>query len=319
MNPNQIFRFSGKLFFLLLLLAHPLLNIKAQSDSIIKPFVGDHFFTPVTHSKLPFTNTYFYTLTGFGQTLNLVHQLELIDGDYLIGLKGEVTFVDMGFAYQQRVRDWLAAYISLNVSARIGTELQSILTQGVNTINGFEIGWHIKLFENEKIALSTNIELQNLQGKFINVLGFVKDVINGHPNPSLNKNVPVLTFATGLRFAWGLNDLIGVKSSTNLAYGETFNRGENGFALSAGAGIDFDFYHRYSLPVGLVLHYNITSMPDLVFFNDKYAHVLQTKLAYTKASDFSLGIELSYMKVPLINQEKHPSVYSIALAARYYF
>ena len=60
-------------------------------------------------------------------------------------------------------------------------------------------------------------------------------------------------------------------------------------------------------------------MPEVVYIKDKYAHTLQAKIAYTKASDFSLGIELSYMKVPLINQEKHPSVYSIALAARYYF
>jgi len=319
MNSNQIYRFSGKLFFLLILLAQPLINIKAQSDSIKRPFVGDHFFTPVTQSNLPFTNTYFYTLTGFGQTLDMVHQLELIGGDRIIGLQGEVTFVDMRFAYQQRVRDWLAAYITLNVSARIGTELQSILTQGINTINGFEIGWHIKLLETEKIALSTNVELQNLQGNFINVPGFVNDIINDHPNPSLNETVPVLAFSTGLRFAWGFSDLVGVKASTIIAYGETYNRGENGFALSAGAGVDFDFYPRYSLPVGLVLHYNISSMPDIVYFNNEYAHVLQAKIAYSKASDFSLGIELSYMKVPLINQEKHPGVYSIALAARYYF
>jgi len=319
MNPTQLFRFYGKIFFLLMLLAQPSTNLKAQSDSIKRPSVGNHYFTPITQSNMPSTNTYLSTLTGFGQTLDLVHQLELIDGAPLIGLQGEVTFIDVGFAYQQRVRDWLAAYISLNVSARIGTELQSILTQGVSTIGGFEIGWHIKLLETEKIALSTNIELQNLEGNFVNVLGFVNDIIDGHPNPSLNKTVPVLAFSTGLRFAWGLNDLIGIKASANMAYGETYNRGENGFSLSTGAGIDFDFYPRYSLPVGLVIHYNISSMPEIVYVDDKYAQILQTKLAYTKASDFNLGIEFSYMKVPFINQEKSPSVYSVALAARYYF
>ena len=225
----------------------------------------------------------------------------------------------MGATYQQRVRDWLAAYVDLSLSARVGTELQSILAQGINTISTFDIGWHIKLAEGRKYALSTIFQVQNYQGSFINLLGFIRDVINKYPDPNLNENIPLLAVASGIRFAWGMNDLIGLKASSDISYGETYTRGENGFYFKTGGGIDFDFQPRYSLPVGLVINYSISSMPDVVYVENKKAQIIQAKIAYTGARDFNLGIEYSYMKMPLLLQEKPPTVQSITLSARYYF
>ncbi len=319
MNLLRTYRPSGRVIFMTVFFIFICMGVRAQSDSTKRPSLGEHVFTPVTYSNLPFTNTYFSTLTGLGQTLNLTHQIDLPDNIQLGGLSGEVTFMDMGFAYQQRVRDWLAAYISLNVSARLGTQLQSILTQGFSTISSVDIGWHIRLAKGNKFALSTIVELQNNQGSIISIMGFIRDIINDHPNPEITRNVPVLAAVTGLRFAYGLNDLVGFKVSSDLAYGETYTPGKNGFAFSGSAGIDLDFYPRYSLPVGFVLNYSTTSMPDFVFVDGKQAQIIRGKIAYTKASDFSLGIEFSFMKVPMVNMDKPPSVSSVALTARYYF
>ena len=290
--------------------------LKGQSDTLKVPRVGNHVFTPVSYSKLPLITTHFSTNTGIGSTSGLVSNI----GDLPVkGLAGEVTFIEMGFAYQQKVRDWLAGYINLNMSARVGTELQSILTQGFSAITSFDIGWHIKLAEGKKSLLSGAIELQNHKGSFTNILGFVEDIINDHPNPSLSETVPLLVFATGLRYAYGLNETIGFKTSASLAYGETYTRGENGYAFDGSAGVDFNFYPRYSVPVAFVLNYEITSMPDFVYVAGKESQIIQVKIAYSKASDFNLGIEFAYMKYPLNNQEKPVSVKYAALTARYYF
>jgi hypothetical protein len=291
-------------------------TLYAQSDTLKKPRVGNHVFTPITYSNLPLTNTYFSSFTGIGSTNGLVSEL----GDLPFrGLSGEVTFIELGFAYQQRVRDWLAAYVELNISARVGTELQSILTQGFSTITSFDIGWHIRLSEGEKYRLSGVIELQNNKGSFINLLGFVQDIINERPNPSLNEKVPLLGFASGLRYAHALNETIGFKASAALAYGETYTRGENGFSFDAGAGVDFDFYPKYAVPVGLVIIYDVTSMPGFVYVEGENSQMLQGKIAYTKASDFSLGIELAWARYPFLNQEKPVTLRTVALSARYYF
>jgi hypothetical protein len=143
--------------------------------------------------------------------------------------------------------------------------------------------------------------------------------INNHPNPSINEKIPVLAFATGFQFAYGLNDLIGFNASIDLAYGETYNRGENGFAFSAGGGIDLDLYPRYSLPVGFVMYYTISSLPDFVYVEGEQAQMIKGKIAYTKSTEFSLGVKYSYMKVPLLNQQKTATVQSIALTMRFYF
>jgi len=304
---------------LIILLVITGMNITAQDETPKKITIGDHIFTPISYSPLPSTNTYINTVAGFGQTINLFHSIALNENLGVIGLDGEVTFVDMYFSYQQRIRDWLAAYIQVGMSARLGTEIQSILVQGFNSITNFEIGWHFKILEGDKYAFSATAELQNSAGSFINVLGFVKDIINDDPDPKIKESVPVLTVGSGLRFAYGFNEFIGMSAMTELDYGETYLRGENGLAFTAGAGLDLDFYPKYSVPVGLIVHYNITSQPEFVIVEGKSAHIWKMKLAYTKASDFSLGLEYAIMKVPLRNVKNDPIVYSFALASRFYF
>lgn len=291
-------------------------TLNAQSDTLKKSSVGKHVFTPITYSKLPLTHTYFSTLTGIGSTNGLVSDLGNLP---LRGLSGEVTFIELGFAYQQQVRDWLAAYMEMNISARVGTELQSILTQGFSTITSFNIGWNIRLWEGKRDRLSGTIELQNNKGIFVNLLGFVQDIINEQPNPSLNEKIPLLGFASGLRYAYALNETMGFKASAALAYGESYTRGQNGFSFDGGAGVDFNFYPKYAVPVGLVIIYDITSMPGFVYVEGENSQRIQGKIAYTKASDFSLGIELSLARYPFMNQEKPVTLRIVALSARYYF
>ncbi len=295
------------------------MNVTAQDETLKRITIGNHIFTPITYSRLPSTHTYINTLAGFGQTINLFHSITINEDLGVIGLDGEVTFMDVYFAYQQRIRDWLAAYIQIGMSARLGTEFQSILVQGFNTITHFEIGWQFKILEGDKFAFSATAELQNNEGSFINILGFVKDIINDHPDPKIKESVPVLTVGSGLRFAYGFNEFIGMSAITDLSYGETYIRGKNGLVFTAGAGVDLDFYPKYSVPLGLIVHYNITSQPELVYVAGKSAHIWMVKLAYTKSSDFSLGLEYAIMKVPLQNVKNDPMVSSFALASRFYF
>jgi len=319
MNTLKTYRFKGMMFFFLLIFLLMYEWAGAQSDTTNKPYLGVHSFTPVTYPNTPFTNTYSSILTGFGQTTDLVHQLGSIGNYQPRGLVGEVTFITVSFSYQQHVRERLAAYINLSLSTRVGTELQSILTQGINTLNSFDIGWNIKLISGDKFALSSVVELQNQRGSFINISKYFIDLTNNYPNPSIKETIPVLTFGTGFRFAYGLSDLIGFKASTDLVYGETYNRGENGFAYSAVGGIDLNFNSRYSIPFAYVMYYSISSMPDFVYVKDESAHIIKSKIAYSRSTEFSFGLEYSYMKVPLLNQQKRTTFRSIALAIHFYF
>jgi hypothetical protein len=60
-------------------------------------------------------------------------------------------------------------------------------------------------------------------------------------------------------------------------------------------------------------------MPDFVYVAGKNSQIIQVKIAYTKASDFSLGLEFSFMKYPFLNQAKPVTALSAGLASRFYF
>jgi hypothetical protein len=304
------------IIFIILLLGR---YAEAQTEGSKRITLGSHVFTPITYSPLPSSSTYFNMVTSYGQTINLFHYFPEYEFLEIIGLEGEVTFVDLHFSYQQRIRDWLAAYINLGLAARLGTEVQSILSQGFNTINSFELGWQIKLVEKDNFAIGATAELQNYNGNFINILGFVRDIKNDHPDPKISESIPVLTIGSGLRFAYGFNDLIGMSALTEFSYGETYLRGKNDLAFIAGAGLDLNFYPRYNVPLGLIINYNLTSQPEFVYVTGRSAHIWKIKIAYTKASDFSLGVEYSILKMPMPNVQKDPVAYSLALASRFYF
>jgi len=319
MNSLKTYWFRGMVFCCLLFTLLLGQRAVAQTNTISRPSIGGHVFTPVTYSKTPFTNTYFSILTGFGQTTNLVHQLDSIGNYQPRGLSGEVTFINMSFTYNQQVREWLAAYITFSLSTRVGTELQSLLAQGINTLTSFEIGWNIKLIEREKFTFSTAIELHNSEGSFISISKYFQELFNNNPDPSMKETIPVLTFGTGFRFAYGLSDLIGFRASADLAYGESYTRGENSFTYGADGGIDIDFCPRYSLPLGMMLHYSISTLPNLVYVEDGRVQITKAKLAYTRSTEFSLGVEYAYVKIPLPNLDKNTSLNSLSLTIRFYF
>lgn len=291
----------------------------AQSRDVKTPSLKTHQFIPISGIHLPNTGTKLGTYIGGGKTVNFTLPLLELENGHVIGLKGDILFVDALINYQQRVRDWLAVYVRYHKAARLGTEVQSVLAQGYNSINSFEIGWKFKLLEYDEFMLSTSIEMQNHSGQFTNILGYVKDLINNHPDPSITEKIPVITGGGGIHMAYGINDLFGVAFVTEVAYGETYTRGENGVRFNSGLAFDVNFKERFSIPVGLAVASYLTSQPELVYVDKSMAKLLVFKLAYTGASDFSLGLEWSVMKSPMPNVENEPMVQMVGLSSRYYF
>jgi hypothetical protein len=67
-------------------------------------------------------------------------------------------------------------------------------------------------------------------------------------------------------------------------------------------------YPAKQIPLGFGLGYNITSMPETLYKNDKMANIYSFSLAYTKALDFELGLEVTYHHIPLNYYKSKPKV-----------
>ena len=91
------------------------------------PKLGNHNFLPNTFIRGPFINTYIRNTLGIGKAVDLDIPLLNVDGEEVIGLKGDLLFAALEFEYQHAVKDWLAVALEFEVIARLGTGVGSLL------------------------------------------------------------------------------------------------------------------------------------------------------------------------------------------------
>lgn len=298
-----------------------IINPEGDTQEIInkKPVAGPHEFVPISGINLPMIHTKFTTYVGGGQTSNFFLPVFELPNGRVVGLKGDILFVDAGVTYHQRVRDWLGVYLKYRVAARLGTNVQTVIAQGYNSISSFEIGWKFKIFEGEHSYLSATLEMQNHKGNFVDIYGYIVDVINQHPFPSISDNVPVITGGVGLQYAFGFGELLGVSLQSEIDYGETYTRGENGIRFMSSLAVDVNFHDKFDIPIGLAVATIFTSQQEVVYVDGRVAKMALWKIAYTGAQDFNVGLEWSLMKSPMPSVTNEPTVSTIALSSRFYF
>lgn len=318
-NDFQKYRIGVIKFIGLILLGLVAGMVQAQESGNKIPELNDHVFVYMASVKYPFTNTIFTTNLGIGNANNLSYEIEDINGQPIFGINGNLTFAHLSFDYQQRVRDWVALYLYGGLTARLGTDVFSLLSQGVNAVTSFKIGWLIRMAESEKYALSGTIGLNNSSGIFINIRRFVEDIINQVPSPSITTDVPILLGDFGIQFAYGFNEVIGLSLDGNLSIGESFDRKDPDFRYALKGILDFNFKGKYNIPLGVALGYSMISQPELVYTEQGTAQISNVKIAYTGTHDFIIGIASSMTDIPLEDVDQKSRFITTALSIRYYF
>jgi hypothetical protein len=315
----QIFGLDIKTLMIISILGIATRSVFAQESENRIPELNGHVFVYMSNIKYPFTNTSFTTNLGIGSADNLSYEIGDINGQPITGIKGNLTFAHLSFDYQQRIRNWIAMYLHGGLTARLGTNVFSLLSQGVNTVTSFRIGWLIRIVEGEKYVLSVTLGLNNSSGTFINIRRFVEDIINNVPNPSITTDAPVLLGDFGLHFAYGLNEVIGLGFNGNFAFGESFDRQDSDLRYALKGAIDFNFKGRYNVPLGIALGYSLVSQPELVYTDEGTAQIGTIKLTYTGTSDFLIGLESSMLNIPLEDVDQKSRFQVALISIRYYF
>ncbi len=304
---------------ILLLSSTVSLGALAQEVQGTKPELNNHTFIPVTSMTSSFNNTQLMLPIGIGSTANFDFTPDEPAFDTLSGLSGEILFASLGFKYSQKVQDWINFYLNLGLTARLGTNFESLLSQGFNTVVNFEIGTMINLYQTNRTRLSLSVAVQNYDANFVDIDGFIRDVVDGAPDPRIVREIPALTAGGGLHFAWGINDLFGVRAEATYAYGETFTRGRSSGLFSITGGVDVDFNDRFQVPLGMALTYSVTTEPEIVYVDNRSGRMFFAKLAYTGRKDFDLGLESGIMILPLENLEQKPKINMASITMSYFF
>ena len=283
------------------------------------PMLNGHMFLTTTIMRSSFVSTSLQADLGFGSTSVLtVPGIEI--GDYeILAFEGKLAFFDVDASYQQRFTPWLAMFMSLKVSGRVGTSMSTIVADGVNTMAGGDIGWLIRIAHTDKLNLSGAVSLTNVTGNFINVSTYLDEVIDGEPYPSLTKTVPSMISTFELRGAYAFNPSYGLQANVAYGYGESLERGNSKGYFAIGVLGDLDFNPRRQVPVGLALGYYLSSAPVVVMKDGGTANLFIGKISYTGSNDFELGLQFTYYNIALSRMDEKPSVTKAMLSFKFYF
>lgn len=285
--------------------------------------IGDHTFVgnPLTGDPLP--RTYFSQNLGIGRAVDVEFLPTFVIGeDTIQAISGDLLYALLSMEYQYRVKPWLGAYARVDLVARLGTDAGALLSEGATMLSGLELGWIIRLVENDKIALSATANVWNNSFTGINVFDWVEGIINDE-RVDLVRNTPSVRGGGGARFAWAPNDLFGVLARTDLSYGESIRRGEDQVMYKlAGAG-ELNLNDRYSVPLGFALGFELNNAPsDGDDFTQK-ANRGFFRVAYTGRDDFLIGLDFGLAR--LIDEAREEgrdtdlTTNNVSFRLRYYF
>ncbi len=298
-------------------------NLSVREDLNVPTLNGHRF---VQNQLIPqaFIKTTFGVIIGYGDSERIDFPTFQIADSLLIDTKGKLFFGTLGLEYNQKVKDWISLYFSYVLTARVGTEPAGVLTQGLNTFNGFRLGWKFKLWENNKNMLSLSTGLENYTGNFVNVFGYVSDVINNNPNPSVSEDVPVLNGTLGINHAVGFNSLLGMQSSVEIGYGESFVRGNTNFNYVLATSLDLNMYPKWKVPVGVNLGFAYRSAPEYLSIEKESVNIFNLVIAYTGSKDLFINLEMSNSRLPVITRpsgenKSKVDVTDISLRMIYFF
>ena len=281
--------------------------------------LNGHRFPSTSYMRSAFVSTSVQADLGFGATSALTLPGIQV-GDYeILGFTGQLIYIDLDVQYQQRFTPWLALFISAKMAGRVGSDMSTMLVDGVNTLMGGDIGWLVRIKETEKFMLSAAIKLSNIRGNFINIPEYFEELINNEPYPSVIKQVPGLTAGLGLRSAYAFNPTYGLQFSMDYMYGETLTR-ETSQSYFAGSFLgDIDFNPKHEVPLGLALGYALSTSPVLVMNDGGSANLFLFKIDYTGSNDFELGLQFNMYSTYLKSIDDKTFVKKVMLGFKFYF
>ena len=264
------------------------------AQEVTRPALAGHTFLSTDLVPDAFVRTYVRNSLGFAQALDIEFQTVVVRGDTLTVLDGDLVYAVLGFEYQHAVKDWLAARFGVAARTRLGTQVSSLVAEGVTVNGGVEFGWLARLHESRTTSLCGDLSFSNQTYTVIDVEQFVQDVIDRVPDPALIDEVPTVRTVGGLRFAWAASRAFGVTLLGEGSYGESPRRQEgDSWEYGLGASVDFDAGVAFGIPLGAAIAYRQSSLTALSSEDAKNTYQTALRLAYNGKPDFVFALDLT--------------------------
>jgi hypothetical protein len=222
------------------------------------------------------------------------------------------------FEYHLALKRWLALRAQIGLAAQVGTEVNTLLAEGLGTALDFQVGWVVTLAGGERTQLSCAATISNRSVTGMSVLYLVRDIVEG-TDAGLTRKTPVLNGTVGLQGAWAVSNLFGLHAVADFGAGETADRtkGTEAFYRS-GIAATFDL-DEYGLPFGVALAVVTTNFGGATVARRDNSSSAGIKLAYIGRDAFLLGLNMSWSRVPTDGLIEDLTVASTGVSLHYFF
>ena len=288
------------------------------SESVRMPTKYGHVFVPAPLIDGPFVRSHVEMSLGIGQALDVdFGTITWPNGDTLVALNGDIQVGVLQFEYGHALRDWLEVQGQIGMTARLGTNVGSLLSSGVTLSTRFQLGWLAQLRETERSLLSLSFDVRNSGFTVIDLPKWIED-IRDQKEAELVRSLPSLRVGTGLRYAWALNDLIGFSAEGQASFGEGLEEDGNQWYFNGGGAASLNFQQRYSVPIGLALTVRGDSYPAGTGEQTDGWQGLGFRVAYTGTDDVMFALTSTSQRVPFGNGQR-VTVGLMSFDMRYFF
>ncbi len=219
-------------------------------------FLNGHTFIPSTFVGDPFISSWVRTATGLGFATGLEVPVRDLDGEVVTTLNGDMAFLRIEAEFQQAFGRWLAVRVGGLSNARIGTNEQAILYQGINALYGFNLGTTVRILESDRVVFSAVGDYRVNQVYALNLFRFLRSVIDDGFDPGGDNNLveggTTATYSAGARIAYSPSAAFGVTALAETGLGSPFVEREDDRGLvRLGGTAAFDLGANTSVPIGI--------------------------------------------------------------------
>lgn len=287
--------------------------------------LGGHRFILGGRTENPFVGTQVHTSTGGGMAFGFEDLVEIPapDSSIIKALTGDLAFVALGFDYQQQLWQRFAVGLGVDVSARLGTDAQSILSQGFTSVFGSQLWFKGQILRAERHLLSASVNLRPNSAVAIDPVGWARRIIEDGgitDDNELVRSAEAASASVGVQYAWAVRPWIGLLASSDLGFADPLDSDserELRFRVDGNASIDLNELWEY--PVGFLVGGRLTDFSEAASDILERSLLVNLGLFYTGREDFSIGGEITRTSSDLRTSDARLTSTVASFEIRYFF
>lgn len=286
------------------------------------PILNNFRFIPTETVMDPFITSFIKLNVGIGTAIDLTSYVKDLEGNISDTLSGDISYMSAELQFQFPVNDWLAFNAGAGGWGRVGTDTYTILTSGISYATALTVGGKAKLWQNEKMMLSTTLDFKYLDIYVYSIYDFVKEAVEeggiDSTSDMVKSDIISNTFIN-VNYAYAPADWCGILAVGGFGLGEAFDgKSKGSFRLGAAYSVDFINVKSIEFPIGILASAKFNTLGESGTAT-KDIFTYSFKLAYTGHKDFDIGIESTYQSLRYKASDEKLNTILTSFTLRYYF